>query len=55
MSTLADKIKQRIDSGYHMKIGNGKGEYPPFKIVAWEDRAAFKKYVFDCIDEVCPS
>ena len=51
--TLGERIKRRIDIGYSMKVGNGKGEYPPFKIIAWEDRAAFKQYVFDCIDEVC--
>lgn len=51
--TLADRIKRRIDDGYSMKIGNGKGEYPPFKLDSPTDRSAFKQYVFDCIDEVC--
>lgn len=53
--SLADKINLRIDQGYSMKIGTGKGEYPPFKLDPFSDRAAFRQYVRDCIEEVCAS
>ena len=50
--SLAGRLKRRIDDGCTKKIGDGKGEYPPFKVASWDNRAAYRQYVFDCIDEV---
>lgn len=43
---LIEKIKREIDFGY-----NGRDDYPPFALVAWDDRARYREYVFKIMDE----
>ena len=43
---LIEKIKRAIDDGYH-----NRDDYPPFAIMAWDDRSRYRKYVYKIMDE----
>jgi len=51
----ADQLKDEVDArgrhGARTNIGLERGQYPPFALTAWDDRARFRQYVFDVIDE----
>ncbi len=43
---LISKIKSEIDNGYH-----DRSDYPPYAIMAWDDRTRYRLYVFKIMDE----
>ena len=50
----ARRIIREIGGRYHEKIGNGPGEYPPYKIVSFQDRAVFSQYIEAVIFDFVP-
>ncbi len=43
---LIEKIKLEIDGGY----GN-RDDYPPYALMAWDDRNRYREYTFKIMDE----
>lgn len=46
----ADNLIRRILHG-SSNVGRDKGQWPPYAVVSWDDRARFQQYIFDCIEE----
>lgn len=43
---LAREIIRQISDNYRIgNIGNAEGQYPPYKLTSFEDRAVFQRYV----------
>lgn len=40
------KIKLEIDGGYHKRE-----DYPPYALMAWDDRTRYRQYIFKILDE----
>lgn len=43
---LIEKIKREIDNGY-----SNRDDYPPFALMAWDDRGRYREYVFKIMGE----
>lgn len=40
------KLRQKIEGAYH-----SRDDYPPYKLLVWDDRAIYHHYILKLIDE----
>jgi hypothetical protein len=49
---ILEKLKRKIDSAYQERLIKGKKDYPPYKLMVWDDRSAYHAFILILIDEL---
>ena len=46
-----EKLRTKIENAYFTRLTKGEKDYPPFKIVGFEDRPVYHHFIIKLIDE----